>query len=114
VNPRHSGYYRKVLGFAALGGRKQYQAVRDHPAEAHLLDVEAMKSNAPKMHEAILGTWLSKEALSAPRRTSDHARYFGEESTQIDQDELANLIHRIEQGTNDLPRWKDQDELEAA
>jgi hypothetical protein len=105
VNPRHSGYYRKVLGFESLGGLKHYHSVQGHPAEAHILDVDLMRDNAPKMHRAILGTPLPEAVLSAPRRTADHARYFGEQSTQIEQEQLADLIGRVEQGGDDLPRW---------
>src|SRR5258708_1057101 len=43
VNPRHRAYYRKVMGFVPLGGRRAYPAVLDAPAEALMVDPEIMK-----------------------------------------------------------------------
>ena len=67
VNPRHRNYYRKVLGFVPLGPRRSYPAVRDHPAEAFLLDVGLMRANAPAMHREVFGEPLPDGGPDGPR-----------------------------------------------
>ena len=39
INPRHEGFYRKVLHFEELGELKRYQSVRDNPALAKYLSL---------------------------------------------------------------------------
>ncbi|HEY2155388.1 MAG TPA: hypothetical protein VGH33_07145 [Isosphaeraceae bacterium] len=84
VNPRHRGFYRKVLGFVPLGPRRAYSAVGGHPAEAYLLDVDLMRENAPAKHREIFGEALPLPVLTARARPADHAHYFGARSSQAD------------------------------
>jgi hypothetical protein len=84
VNPRHSGFYRKVLGFVPLGPRRSYSAVGGAPAEAFLLDVELMRQNAPAKHHEIFGESLPLTVLTATGRPAEHAHYFGSRSSQAD------------------------------
>ena len=43
VHPRHSRFYRRVLGFQSLGEAKPYPAVRHRPSVALLLDLPALE-----------------------------------------------------------------------
>jgi hypothetical protein len=107
VNPRHRSYYRKVLGYVPLGPRRTYPTVRDNPAEAFLLDVEMMMENAPAMFRTIFGEPLPDCALTAPTRPADHARYFGEQSTQTDRRMIAEITSVVEH-FGSPPRWKEE------
>ena len=66
VNPRHSSFYRKVMGFVGLGERRSYPTVQNHPAEAYMLDMPLVKANAPQMYQQIYGEPLPHLALQAP------------------------------------------------
>jgi hypothetical protein len=92
VNPRHRNYYRKVLGFVPLGSCRSYSAVRDHPAEAFLLDVDLMRENAPGKYREIFGEPLPWPVLTATARPADHARDFGAESTQADYRTILGVL----------------------
>jgi hypothetical protein len=85
VNPRHRGYYSKVLGFEPLGPCRPYSAVRGHLAEAFVLDVDTMRVNAPVKHQEIFGEPLPVPVLTAVGRPADHAPQFGARSTQADR-----------------------------
>jgi hypothetical protein len=104
VNPRHSNYYRRVLGFVPMGPRRTYPTVQDHPAEAFLLDVPGMKANAPTMHQSALGEPLPDAVLTAPCRPPEHSRYFGERSTQADRRTIRDIQLFVEQ-FGSPPRW---------
>jgi hypothetical protein len=58
VNPRHSGFYTKVLGFTILGPRRSYCKVQGHPAEAFFAEPDLMRAKVPAMHERIFGQRL--------------------------------------------------------
>jgi hypothetical protein len=107
VNPRHRNYYRKVLGFEPLGPCRSYPMVRDHPAEAFLLDVDLMKANAPRMHGEILGEPLPESVLTAPERSPEHSRYFGERSTQADCRAILEILRFVEH-FGSPPRWREE------
>ena len=49
VNPRHRGFYQKVLGFVPLGPRRAYPSVQGHPAEAYVSGVDLLRTHAPEM-----------------------------------------------------------------
>jgi hypothetical protein len=63
VNPRHSKYYTKLMGYQPLGPRRCYPEVQGHPAEAYMLDVELAKLHAPKTYAAIFAEWVPGSAL---------------------------------------------------
>lgn len=113
VNPRHRNYYRRVLGFAPLGPCRSYPVVRDHPAEAFLLDVDLMEANAPRMHREILGEMLPSEVLAAPERSAGHARYFGERSTQADRRMIMDICDFVDH-FGSPPRWREDAPIGAA
>jgi hypothetical protein len=104
VNPRHSNYYRRVLGFVPLGPRRTYPAVQGHPAEAFLLDVPGMAAKAPATHRAMLGEPLPEAILTAPRRSPKHSLYFGQRSTQAGRRTIRDILHFVE-GFGSPPRW---------
>lgn len=82
VNPRHSDYYSRVLGYATLGPRRSYAQVQGHPAEAFYLDPALMLARAPGVHQRIFGRRLPREALVAPSLSADLARQFAAQSSQ--------------------------------
>ena len=67
VNPRHSSFYRKIMGFVPLGERRSYPTVQNHPAEAYMLDVPLLQTNAPQMYQQIYGEPLPPQVLQTPR-----------------------------------------------
>lgn len=95
VNPRHGGFYQKVLGFVPLGPQRYYPSVQNHPAEAYLLTVASMAANAPQMYEGVVAEALPESALVAPHWSEDHVRYFGARSSQIDESSLKKLLRAL-------------------
>jgi hypothetical protein len=67
VNPRHSGFYRRVLGFAPLGERRSYPSVQGHTAEAYSLDIEGMRETAPRIYDEVFSERLPGPVLATPR-----------------------------------------------
>jgi hypothetical protein len=106
VNPRHRNYYVKVLGYRPLGPCRSYPSVCGHPAEAYLVDLPMMKMNAPGAYRTIFGQPLPPSVLTVPARPADHARYFGERSTQADRRTIMNLSMEVE-CLGSPPRWKE-------
>jgi hypothetical protein len=104
VNPRHRTFYRKAMGFVPLGPCRACPAVRDHPAEAFLLDTDLMRANAPAMYERIFGEWLPAAVFTGPRLPVHLARYFGNHSSQTDRVGIDRLFGRLAQNGN-LRRW---------
>jgi hypothetical protein len=92
VNPRHSSFYRRVLGFVPIGPCRTYSAVGDHPAEAFLLDVDIMRESVPKKHGEIFGEGLPWSVLTPKSRPADHAVYFGSRSTQVDRETVLEVL----------------------
>jgi hypothetical protein len=95
VNPRHSGFYQKVLGFIPLGPQRCYPAVQNHPAEAYLLTAQSMAEGAPAMYQEVFGAELPAPVLDAASWSEAHVRYFGERSSQLDLPALDNLLTSI-------------------
>jgi hypothetical protein len=96
VNPRHSSFYRKVLGFEPLGPLRSYPSVQNHPAEAYVLTAESMAANVPQMHRAVFEEELPEPVLTAGRWSHEHVRYFGARSSQLDGKALEALLYSIE------------------
>jgi hypothetical protein len=95
VNPRHSGFYQKVLGFTSLGPERSYPTVQNHPAEAFVLDVEGMRTRTPKLFEEFFGEDLHGSHLTTAPWSARRARNFGRLSNQIDEDALEVLLDTI-------------------
>jgi N-acyl amino acid synthase FeeM len=109
INPRHRSFYQKVMGFVPLGPCRSYPSVQDHPAEAYWLDLERMRTQAPKMHLEAFGERLPDGALEPPPWSAERVRHFGHRSTQIDTrrvDELVLLIEHL----GSPPRWQENGE----
>jgi hypothetical protein len=112
VNPRHSNFYRKALGFVPFGGLRAYPNVCDHPAEALLLDMDLLRDNAPKVYREVVDEPLSEAALTPPPYSPDLVRYFAERSTQSDRATMFRLIGDVER-IGARPRWRDAGGREA-
>jgi len=96
VNPRHSSFYRKVLGFTPLGPQRSYPSVQNHPAEAYLLTAATMAANAPQMHQEVFGDELPEPVLTPGLWSKEHVRYFGTRSSQVDEQDLDALLNNID------------------
>ena len=96
VNPRHSSFYQKVLGFTPLGPQRSYPTVQNHPAEAYLLTAATMAANAPQMYQEVFGDELPEPVLTAGRWSKEHVRYFGARSNQVDERDLDALLKTID------------------
>jgi N-acyl amino acid synthase FeeM len=105
VNPRHGGFYRKVLGFTPIGDRRSHPAVLDAPAEAYLLDLDMLRSNAPRMFEKIVGDDLPEEALTPPPRPDDHVEFYASHSPADEGRRMLELARAVEDGGRS-PRWR--------
>ena len=66
VNPRHRGFYQKVLGFVPLGPRRAYPSAQGHPAEAYVSGVDLLRTHAPEMNREMLDEPLPDSVLRAP------------------------------------------------
>jgi hypothetical protein len=95
VNPRHSGFYQKVLGFTPLGPERSYPSVQNHPAEAFVLDIERMKTSAPQIYQEVFGKDLPESLLTAGQWSATRVRKFGRQSSQIDGEALEELLAKI-------------------
>jgi hypothetical protein len=95
VNPRHAGFYRKVLGYAPLGPRRSYPVVQDHPAEAYVLDRRSMAADAPEMYREVFGEDLPDPVLTAGKWSAARVRYFGGGSTQLGGQAVEELLDRL-------------------
>jgi hypothetical protein len=104
VNPRHRGFYEKVLGFVPLGPRRAYPSVQGHPAEAYVSGVDLLRTNAPEMSREVLGEELPSSVLRAPRWSPSRVRYFGKRSTQADGRSIDDLLSHVER-YGGHPRW---------
>jgi N-acyl amino acid synthase FeeM len=104
VNPRHPGFYQKVLGFVPLGPRRAYPSVEGHPAEAYLSGVDLLKSHAPEMNREVFGAPLPDSVLHAPRWLPTRVHYFGKRSTQADGRTINALLSQVER-YGSPPRW---------
>jgi hypothetical protein len=97
VNPRHGAFYRKVLAARQLGACKSYAVVGDAPAEPFLIEPELMRTSAPRSYEHIFGESLGPEVLTGPRLPRPFIRYFGSESSQVDESRLNTLLRTLAQ-----------------
>jgi hypothetical protein len=105
VNPRHSSFYQKVLGFTSLGPERSYPTVQNHPAEAYVLDIERMKTSAPRFYQEVFGEDLPESLLKTSRWSALRVRIFGRQSSQIDEEALEELLDKISE-TGGRATWE--------
>lgn len=108
VNPRHRGFYQKVLGFVPLGQRRAYPSVQGHPAEAYVSGVDLLRTHAPEMNREVFGEPLPDSVLKAPRWSPTWVQYFGKRSTQADGRTIDALLSHVER-FGGPPRWEDDE-----
>jgi hypothetical protein len=104
VNPRHSAFYRKVIGAVPFGDRRSYPSVANAPAEAYIADVPGIKERAPKMFDKLFGTPLPEPVLTPSARPADHVDYFAEHSTAADHRTIRAIAEFVE-SFGSPPRW---------
>jgi hypothetical protein len=104
VNPRHRGFYTKVMGFVPLGTCRSCPSVQDAPAEAYMLSEPLMNANAPKMWQQIFGEDLPEAVLPNPAMPARWVRHFAGQSTQTDRQTIDQILRFIEQLGNPR-RW---------
>jgi hypothetical protein len=51
AHPKHGRFYRRLMGFTAVGGEKSYPAVRNRPAVALYLDFAGLPKTRPDCHK---------------------------------------------------------------
>jgi hypothetical protein len=96
INPRHSSFYQKVLGFVPMGSKRSYPTVQNHPAEAYLLTSKIMADNAPQMYQEVFGEDLPPAVLNVAHWSEEHLRYFAARSSQLDENTLEELLASID------------------
>jgi hypothetical protein len=104
VNPRHSLFYRKVIGAEPLGPRRSYASVNDHPAEAFWLDRRVLQANAPAKFQEFFGEDLPGLVLENPARPAGHVRYFVGQSDLSGRRVVEDLVRAVEL-LGSPPRW---------
>jgi hypothetical protein len=107
VNPRHRDFYTKALGFAplgALGTARTYAAVLDHPAEAYYMDLELLKSQAPKTYREIFDDPPPAEALVAPRMLPQIVRYLQSQSSTASAEKIRETF-KFDRYFSNPRRW---------
>lgn len=63
VHPRHGRFYRRCLGFKALGGERAYPAVDNRPAVALHLDLSRLEEDPPASYGLFFGKAIDDEQL---------------------------------------------------
>ena len=104
VNPRHAGFYRKVLGAVPVGGSRSYPSVNGHPAEAFWLDRETLRTNVPAKHREFFAEDLPVPALTAAERGPGHVRYFCNRSDLAGRPAVEEMLRTVEL-FGSPPRW---------
>lgn len=113
VNPRHSAFYRRVLGFVQLGPCRAYSSVGNHPAEAYLLDVDLMREGVPEKYLEVFGEGLPWPVLTAVSKPADHAHSFGKRSTQADYRTILEVMAAARQTVGPRRRGTEGEPAEA-
>ena len=113
VNPRHGGFYRKVLGAIPVGERRAYPSVNDHPAEAFWFDPKTLLANVPAKHREFFAEDLLEAVLTMPERTPGHARDFCERSDLAGQPIVEEVLRTVEH-FGSPPSWVESAEESAA
>jgi hypothetical protein len=93
VNPRHSKYYIKTMGYQPLGPCRSYPEVQGHPAEAYLLDVELAKVYAPKAYAEIFAEWVPGSALVSRPIPPHLVRYLSDEASELAKERIRHTFN---------------------
>jgi hypothetical protein len=88
VNPKHSDYYTKAIGYVELGPRRHYPGVEGHPAEAFWVDLDLMKTTAPKKYAEIVEEWMPGEALISMQMPTHLIRFLTDTTSESNQKSL--------------------------
>jgi hypothetical protein len=105
VNPRHRQFYTKNLGYIPIGACRPYSRVQGAPAEAFLVDVNLMRSNAPGAYHSLFDQDLPPASLQTPGMPPSLARRFAAQSSQTDSDFADALLQKIAR-TGSSRRWE--------
>ncbi len=107
VNPRHSTYYTKALGYIQLGPCREYPAVQGHPAIAYWTDPGLIQAHSPKMHAEIFGKdqWAPGGALIAPRMPINLIRFLSEDTTDAAREAMPPSLFDYDQYFMNPWRW---------
>lgn len=76
VHPRHARFYRRSMGFNAMGGEKPYPAVRHRPAVALHLDLSRVDDDPPASYGLIFGESIAEEHLRFCPISAGERRHF--------------------------------------
>jgi hypothetical protein len=95
VNPRHSAFYTKLLGYTSLGPRRAYAQVRGAPAEALVVDRDLMHAKAPAMHQRMFERPLPPEAVRRTGMPAALIRQFAGRSCQTDARLVEEILHYV-------------------
>ncbi len=76
IHPRHSRFYRRLLGVEQIGEVKQYACVRDHPAVACEHDFVRMDQERYPMYDRIYGHLFHRAELLRQPMLDDDREYF--------------------------------------
>ncbi len=93
--PRHGNFYRRVMGFVPLGPCRPYPWVQNTVAQAYLLDVDLLATNAPRMFQDIFGEPVPAAALDVPEMPTHLVRYFGTHSSQTDGRTIQDILEHV-------------------
>ena len=102
VNPRHSAFYRKMMGFVPLGPWRAYPAVQNHPAEAYLLNVDLLQQNLDEEESAAkkvlaAAQVILKESAAEPesRKGPKSAKEkYSDKKSKEDEKKAAGNLHK--------------------
>jgi hypothetical protein len=104
VNPRHSCFYTRVLGFLPLAVSRPYAEVQGAPAEALWVNWEQMRARTPHIYGHIFDTPLPAEALAGPPMPRGLVREFDRRAVRPSSPLLDDLFGFVDTfGT--LRRW---------
>ncbi len=104
VNPRHAGFYRKVMGAIQVGSRQSYPSVNDHPAEAYYFDPNTLLANVPGKHDQFFAEPIADSILAPPPRSPDHARVFADRANLGGQPIVEEVLRSVAL-LGSPPRW---------
>jgi hypothetical protein len=94
-HPRHSYFYRHVLGFNALGGPRDLPPGSGFPVEAFVADTPLLQANAPEMYRLILGQPLPSEMLSATPMPDELKLEFADHSCRTNRQAVEEILRHV-------------------
>ncbi|MHC4402258.1 MAG: N-acyl amino acid synthase FeeM domain-containing protein [Planctomycetota bacterium] len=76
VHPKHAKFYRRFIGFRAMGQPKAYPTVRNHPAVALCLNFAQLDRERPHSYDTFFGQPIHEEVLHPQPITAADCDYF--------------------------------------